>query len=133
MSVNLFLHLQSGLVEAILSHHVLFMLEDFLKIGKHELKARLLKMVILARLMVQVLLAPRRLNLRSTVQASLGNLDNVCYLFKFLFICVSVLSAWMSGHHVHIWFLWRQEENIRCPGSGVTDHVEWPCGCWDLN
>lgn len=81
VSVNLFLHLQSRLVEAISSHHVLFMLEDSLKIGKHKFKARSLKMVILARLMVQVLLALRRLNLHSTVQASLGNLDKVCYLF----------------------------------------------------
>ena len=24
-------------------------------------------------------------------------------------------------------------EDVRCPGTGVTDSSELPCGCWDLN
>ena len=24
-------------------------------------------------------------------------------------------------------------ESVRCPGTGVTDSCELPCGCWELN
>jgi hypothetical protein len=25
------------------------------------------------------------------------------------------------------------EEKVRCPGTGVTDGCEPPCGCWESN
>lgn len=31
-----------------------------------------------------------------------------------------------SGPHM-------SEENVKFPGCGVTDGVELPCGCWELN
>ena len=29
--------------------------------------------------------------------------------------------------------MWRPQEGVRCPGTGVTDGCELPCGCWELN
>lgn len=46
---------------------------------------------------------------------------------------MSVLFARMSTYYIHAWCLWRQEENIRSPGAGVTDHGELPYGWWELN
>ena len=39
----------------------------------------------------------------------------------------------MSVHHTNAWCLWRSEDGIRSPGSGVADSCEPPCGGWDLN
>lgn len=63
------------------------------------------------------------------------------HLFIFLKICLSVcLSAYlmhmgvlsenMSVHHIHALCLWRPEEDIGCPETGVNDVCEPPYGCW---
>jgi hypothetical protein len=32
---------------------------------------------------------------------------------------------------VHGWYLLRSEEDVRSPGTGVTDGCELPCGTWE--
>jgi hypothetical protein len=34
---------------------------------------------------------------------------------------------------MHAWYLWRPEEHVGCPGTGVTGICELPCRCWELN
>ena len=29
--------------------------------------------------------------------------------------------------------LQRPKEELRCPGTGITDSCELPCGCWESN
>lgn len=40
-------------------------------------------------------------------------------------VCVSV-------HHVHACCLWRPEDGVRSPGTGVRDGYGPLCGCWKL-
>ena len=39
----------------------------------------------------------------------------------------------MAVHHVHAQCLWRPEEDVTSPGTGITGGCEWSCGCWELN
>lgn len=42
-----------------------------------------------------------------------------------------VLPAYMSVHHMCFWYLWRLEEGIEFPGTGVKDFCEPSNRCWD--
>lgn len=46
---------------------------------------------------------------------------------------VGALIACMSVHRIHVWFLWRSEEGVRSPETGVTGGCEPPSGCWESN
>lgn len=39
----------------------------------------------------------------------------------YIYICTMYIQYWQ-----------KLEEDIRTPGTGVTDVCEPPCGCWDL-
>lgn len=41
---------------------------------------------------------------------------------------MGVLSENMSVHHIHALCLWRPEEDIGCPETGVNDVCEPPMG-----
>jgi hypothetical protein len=45
------------------------------------------------------------------------------YLLTYLyyFMCMSVLPSYMYVYHLHTWCPRGLEEDIGCPGSGVTD------------
>lgn len=45
-------------------------------------------------------------------------------------MCMHVLPANMFVHHMHVWYPWRPEEGIVCPGTRVTGG-EPPHGCWE--
>lgn len=47
-------------------------------------------------------------------------------------MCVGILPACMSVYHLCARCSERPEENIRFPGTGVTDGYELLCGCWKL-
>lgn len=47
-------------------------------------------------------------------------------------MCMVVLSACISVHHVHA-VLEDLEEGVGHPGNGVTNGREQPYGCWELN
>lgn len=34
--------------------------------------------------------------------------------------------------HLDVWYLWRPEEGVIAPKTGVTGGYE-PCGCWESN
>ena len=48
-------------------------------------------------------------------------------------MCLCALPACMYVYHVCAWCLWRPEEGIRSPGTGVTDGCEPPYGYWESN
>lgn len=54
-------------------------------------------------------------------------------LFVHFILCVSVLLAYMSMHHVHAWHPGKSEETGRFLQRGVTGVCELPCGCWESN
>lgn len=37
----------------------------------------------------------------------------------------------MSVYHVQMWCLWRSEESVRVPGTGVTEGYEPSDVCWE--
>ena len=53
-----------------------------------------------------------------TAEPSLHPLYSI--LFKFYFMCMSVLPACMYVHHVHAWCPKRSEEDPGSPETGVT-------------
>lgn len=55
------------------------------------------------------------------------------FCLLFLFICIDVLAAYMSVHHVHAWCLQRLEKGITCPGAEVVNGCELHCVFWDSN
>jgi hypothetical protein len=48
-------------------------------------------------------------------------------------MCMSILLLCMCVHHIHVWNLQKQEEDIGWPETGVTDSCEPPCEFWELN
>lgn len=44
-----------------------------------------------------------------------------------------VLLPCMYMCQTHAWCLWKSEEGIGSPETGVTDGWEAPCGCWEMN
>lgn len=55
-----------------------------------------------------------------------------------LFYIFFILYVWVFCFHVYLCTicaqcLWRQEEGTWPSGTGVTDHCEPPCRCWELN
>ena len=54
-------------------------------------------------------------------------------LFYMYFICMDILPACISVHCNHAWYSLRSEEDIRFPGTGVTDACEPPCECLELD
>jgi hypothetical protein len=48
-------------------------------------------------------------------------------------MCMGVLPAYMTLHHMCVWCLQRLEEGIGCPGSVVTSSCEPLCGFWESN
>lgn len=56
-----------------------------------------------------------------------------CLIFKvYYFRYQGCFAASMSGHHVHAWGPWRQEESDRYFGTGIynMDNHELLCWCW---
>ena len=49
-----------------------------------------------------------------------------CFRFKNLFMLMNVLPACVPVSHVCAWCLWRSEEGIGSPETGVTDDCEPP-------
>jgi hypothetical protein len=43
------------------------------------------------------------------------------------------LPTYMYLHQVYAYCLWKQKEGIEFSETGVTDHCELPCGCWESN
>ena len=54
-------------------------------------------------------------------------------LFYYCIICMEVLPACMSPHHVRVWYVQRPERPVRPPETGIKDNCRWSCGCWKLN
>jgi hypothetical protein len=52
------------------------------------------------------------------------------FLLDFVILCVCVLSACMYRVKQ---MLAEARDNVRSPGTGVTDGYELPCGCWEPN
>lgn len=46
---------------------------------------------------------------------------NYSTLNFYLILCMGVLPAFMSIHHMVAWYTWRPEYAVRLPGSGVSD------------
>ena len=44
-----------------------------------------------------------------------------------------VLPTCMSMYYVCAWYLWRPEEDVGSPETGITNGFESPCECWELN
>ena len=57
----------------------------------------------------------------------------IFYLFLFYFMCMNVLPACLSVHHMSAWCPGKPEEGIRFPRTGVTDGCKTPSVCWELN
>jgi hypothetical protein len=59
--------------------------------------------------------------------------DGVTHVSVFaLRIDMCVLPTYMCVYHASL-VMWRSEEGIRSPVSGVTYSYELPSGCWELN
>jgi hypothetical protein len=46
---------------------------------------------------------------------------------------MSVLLMCTCVHHVHTWCLWRPEDCVSSPVTGVTDGCKAASGCWEQN
>lgn len=55
----------------------------------------------------------------------------VLLLILFFVLCMCILLAYMSVHHLHAWRLQRPEKGIRSPDTGAAARGELPCACWD--
>jgi hypothetical protein len=68
---------------------------------------------------------------------SLPSLHSSNTSLLFFKIKVIFYVHWVFCLHVHIYttcvYLWRSEEGIKFPQTGVTDSCELLCGCWELN
>jgi hypothetical protein len=53
--------------------------------------------------------------------------------FYFYLMCISILPASLSVHHMCAWCPGRSEEGIGFPRTGVTDSHELLCGSWELS
>lgn len=51
-------------------------------------------------------------------------------LFKNYFMCMSALPSCMYVYYMYAWCPWKTEEDIRSPGTGVTDGCKPPCRFW---
>ena len=50
--------------------------------------------------------------------------------------CLSYVYGYSACMYVHVpntKHLRKTKEGVGCPGTGVTDSGESPCGCWDSN
>lgn len=47
--------------------------------------------------------------------------------FNFSFVMFIMIFVHMSTYHMHVWYLWRTKEPIRCPGITIADISEPPC------
>jgi hypothetical protein len=56
----------------------------------------------------------------------------ILILNSYYFTYMGVLHTCMSVYHVHTWYQWRSEENVKIPVIGVIDGFEPPCRCWKL-
>lgn len=56
-------------------------------------------------------------------------------MYLFYFMCMDVWPAcYACVHHLCAWCMWRPEEGIGAPGTGVTGAAcKPPCGCWELS
>lgn len=59
------------------------------------------------------------------------SLTFLCLFVCLHILCVTVLLACMSVHHVQAWCPGKSEEGIRSLWNGVTDVCEPPCRCWE--
>lgn len=49
-------------------------------------------------------------------------------------MCINVFFPECIGaHYVCAWYPRRSEEGTGCPGTGLMDSCEPPCGCWESN
>jgi hypothetical protein len=60
------------------------------------------------------------------------------HLAYWLKIFISIFSLYKCFAHMHFyhmctWSLWRSDEGIKSPGTGVTGACEHQYGCWELN
>lgn len=53
------------------------------------------------------------------------------YLSLFFILCMHVLLAYMSVHHLRAWCLQRAEKGIRSPDTGAAASCELSCACWE--
>lgn len=42
------------------------------------------------------------------------NFESIKFFFNYVYRC-------LSAHHVHVWYLLRSEEGVRCPETVLTD------------
>lgn len=47
-------------------------------------------------------------------------------------MCICALPACLYVHHMHA-LLWRPEEDVGTPRTGVLDGCKLPCGYWEWN
>lgn len=50
----------------------------------------------------------------------------------FYFKCLSILPAYMSVYHKHVWHLWMSEEAMESLENEGTDARELACACLEL-
>lgn len=48
-------------------------------------------------------------------------------------MCLDVLPACMSRHHMQAWCLKRPEDDTESPVTELTGAFDLPCGCWTWN
>lgn len=46
---------------------------------------------------------------------------------------MNVFPICMPAYHVCSWYTRKSEEGIRYSGTGVIDHCESSCECWEFN
>jgi hypothetical protein len=45
----------------------------------------------------------------------LMNIENLIFIFTFIFMCMGILFVWMTVDHMPAWCLWRSENSFRSP------------------
>lgn len=58
--------------------------------------------------------------------------NKIAFLYVVFVLCIAILPARISTYYIYGWCLWRQEEGVASPKSGVMIVVVviW---CWKLN
>jgi hypothetical protein len=66
--------------------------------------------------------------IKNVFRSKIINMKIILFILVFnFFVCINVLLAYMSVHHLYAWSLQRPEMGIRSSGSGVTNSSELSC------
>lgn len=93
-----------------------------------------LEMVIFFGLEVVLGLQPwARRGLTPSVKEKESSKIVFCKLKKYIFMCMGVTWAFISGLYVCVWCSRSQKRALDLPGAGVTDGFEPACEHWEGN